>query len=132
MERFSHAKTVKNILWAIPFEILRVDGLEKIPDAPYTFLFFRKQPHTHFFFFLPDAAPHIFFFANAPNMFLFFVSSPPPLRISNGIALWITITNGDQHYEENMHKNIWDFCQHHLDYNILSPNSKTFCPGTFK
>ena len=62
---------------AIPFEILRGDGLEKISDAPPYILFYLRTP------------PPYILFANAPHTFLFFVSSPPPLRISNGIALRI-------------------------------------------
>ncbi len=61
---------------------------------PAIFYFFsrpiRDQHNSPVFYFFTNAPPHILFiFANAPQTFLLLVSSLPPLRISNGIALML-------------------------------------------
>ena len=90
----------EQLLRAIPFEILRGDGLEKIPDAPRTHFIFFADPPVIFFvtvFVLPPPPrhisfsrppPHILFFSRTPPSHFYFLSPVrPPLRISNGIAL---------------------------------------------
>ena len=85
-----------SLLSAIPFKILRGGTDWKKSRMPPThFIFFADAPNPLFFAY----PPHIFFFANAHHAFYFFGERPPtqfyflfrvrppPLRISNALAL---------------------------------------------
>ena len=65
-----HAKRSLMAYWAIPFEIFRGDGPEKILDAPPNILFFSQTP-----------SPHTFYFFCGPPKHIFCNSPPPPYSI---------------------------------------------------
>ena len=58
---------------------------------PHAFYFFHEPLHILLFF---SQTPQAYFSRERPQAFLFFVSSPPPLRISNVIALSLTELQG--------------------------------------